>query len=127
MLAAIAAARAIVIGPSNPVISIGPILAVPGIREALLGGDALRSWRQPGRRRGGAQGPHRRRSWHSPRSTCSAERRARTSTAELLDGIVADEPLSELPTLQLDTLMSDAASRARVAERTLAFAQSLAG
>ena len=26
---------AIVIGPSNPVISIGPILAVPGIREAL--------------------------------------------------------------------------------------------
>ena len=28
-------ARAIVIGPSNPVISIGPILAVPGMREAL--------------------------------------------------------------------------------------------
>ena len=35
MLEAIAAARAIVIGPSNPVISIGPILAVPGMREAL--------------------------------------------------------------------------------------------
>ena len=34
-LEAIAAARAIVIGPSNPVISIGPILAVPGLREAL--------------------------------------------------------------------------------------------
>ena len=30
VLDAIAAARAIVIGPSNPVISIGPILAVPG-------------------------------------------------------------------------------------------------
>ena len=29
-LEAIAAARAIVIGPSNPVVSIGPILAVPG-------------------------------------------------------------------------------------------------
>ena len=27
--------RAIVIGPSNPVISIGPILAVPGMREAI--------------------------------------------------------------------------------------------
>src|SRR4051812_7634394 len=32
---AIASADAIVIGPSNPVISIGPILAVPGMREAL--------------------------------------------------------------------------------------------
>lgn len=32
---AIAAARAILIAPSNPVTSIGPILAVPGIREAL--------------------------------------------------------------------------------------------
>ena len=30
MLEAIASARAIVIGPSNPVISIGPILAVAG-------------------------------------------------------------------------------------------------
>ena len=28
-------ARAIVIGPSNPVVSIGPILAVPGMRDAL--------------------------------------------------------------------------------------------
>jgi LPPG:FO 2-phospho-L-lactate transferase len=35
MLEAIAAADAIVLAPSNPVTSIGPILAVPGIREAL--------------------------------------------------------------------------------------------
>jgi len=35
VLAAIAQAEAIVIAPSNPVTSIGPILAVPGIREAL--------------------------------------------------------------------------------------------
>ena len=32
---AIAEAQAIVIGPSSPVISIGPILALPGMREAL--------------------------------------------------------------------------------------------
>lgn len=31
----IRAAKAVIIAPSNPVISIGPILAVPGIREAL--------------------------------------------------------------------------------------------
>jgi LPPG:FO 2-phospho-L-lactate transferase len=35
-LEAIAAADTIVVCPSNPVISIGPILAVPGIREALV-------------------------------------------------------------------------------------------
>ena len=34
--AALAAASAIVIGPSNPVISIGPILSVPEMRQALL-------------------------------------------------------------------------------------------
>jgi LPPG:FO 2-phospho-L-lactate transferase len=34
-LEAIAAARAIVVGPSNPVISIRPILAVPGLAAAL--------------------------------------------------------------------------------------------
>ena len=36
VLEAIAAADTIVVCPSNPVISIGPILAVPGIREALV-------------------------------------------------------------------------------------------
>ena len=35
VLEALRAAEAIVIGPSNPVISIGPILAVPGMREAI--------------------------------------------------------------------------------------------
>jgi LPPG:FO 2-phospho-L-lactate transferase len=34
--AAIAAAEAIVIAPSNPIVSIGPILAIQGIRDALL-------------------------------------------------------------------------------------------
>ncbi len=36
VIEAIAAADAIIIAPSNPITSIGPILAVPGIREALL-------------------------------------------------------------------------------------------
>ena len=35
VLDALRGAEAIVIGPSNPVISIGPILAVPGMREAI--------------------------------------------------------------------------------------------
>jgi len=36
VLEAIAAANAVVLPPSNPVASIGPILAVPGIRDAVL-------------------------------------------------------------------------------------------
>jgi LPPG:FO 2-phospho-L-lactate transferase len=39
-LAAIAAARAVLIGPSNPVISIGPILAVRELRAAIAAGPA---------------------------------------------------------------------------------------
>jgi len=35
VLEAVAEARAVVVCPSNPILSIGPILAVPGIREAL--------------------------------------------------------------------------------------------
>lgn len=37
---ALAKADAIVVGPSNPVISIGPIIAVPGMREALAAAPA---------------------------------------------------------------------------------------
>src|SRR5215207_10813644 len=40
VLAAISGADAIVLCPSNPVVSIGPILAVPGIREALISSSA---------------------------------------------------------------------------------------
>jgi LPPG:FO 2-phospho-L-lactate transferase len=40
VLDAVAQADAIVIGPSNPVISIGPILALPGMREALASSPA---------------------------------------------------------------------------------------
>ena len=31
-----ASAELVVIGPSNPIVSIGPILAIPGMREASL-------------------------------------------------------------------------------------------
>lgn len=41
-LTGLATAELVVIGPSNPIVSIGPILAVPGIREALLASPAQR-------------------------------------------------------------------------------------
>ncbi len=40
ILEAVSEAELIVVGPSNPVISIGPILAVPGMRDALASADA---------------------------------------------------------------------------------------
>ena len=39
-LVALATAELVVIGPSNPIVSIGPILAIPGMREALLASPA---------------------------------------------------------------------------------------
>ena len=60
VLDAIARAEAIVIGPSNPVISIGPILAVPGLRDALRGRARAGRRGLAARPRRGAQGPDRR-------------------------------------------------------------------
>ena len=59
VLEALSRADAIVIGPSNPVISIGPILAVPGLREAIAAAGGARRRGQPLRRRRGGQGPDR--------------------------------------------------------------------
>jgi LPPG:FO 2-phospho-L-lactate transferase len=122
-LAAIARARAIVIGPSNPLASIAPILAVPGIREALtaarapvvavspvVGGEVLKG----------------------PTASflafaaleCSADGVA-DFYGELLAGMVADENVGRLATLQTDTRMDDASARARVAEQTLRFAEAI--
>lgn len=42
VLDAIANARMVIVAPSNPLISIGPILAVPGVREALRATRALK-------------------------------------------------------------------------------------
>ncbi len=59
VLEALRGAEAIVIGPSNPVISIGPILAVPGMREAIAGLARAGRRGQPLRRRPGGQGTDR--------------------------------------------------------------------
>ena len=55
-LDALATARAIVIGPSNPVISIAPILAVPGIEDAAAGLECPGGGGEPHRRRRGREG-----------------------------------------------------------------------
>ncbi|MBA4180098.1 MAG: 2-phospho-L-lactate transferase [Anaerolinea sp.] len=43
VLDAVSGASAVILAPSNPLVSIGPILAVPGVREALAGSRAKRA------------------------------------------------------------------------------------
>jgi LPPG:FO 2-phospho-L-lactate transferase len=125
VLAALAGATAIVIGPSNPLASIGPILAVPGIREALAAADAPVVAVSPIVGGEVLKGPTA--SFMAFASLpCSASGVA-SFYGELLDGIVADEDVPTLPTHLTDTRMHDAPSRARVAREVLDFAATLAG
>jgi len=120
---ALAAARAIIIGPSNPIISIGPILAVPHMRQALLDSPAPIVAVSP--IVGGAvlKGPteaflH----WAGHAATTDT---IATIYTGLIDGLVADEPTDGMPVLHIDTLMGDAQGRRRVAAETLRFAEGL--
>jgi LPPG:FO 2-phospho-L-lactate transferase len=123
VLAAIAGARTIVIGPSNPLASIAPILAVPGIHDALIAAPAPVVAVSPIVGGEVLKGPTAAFMAFAALE-CSADGVA-DFYGELLDGIVADEPVGRLPTLQADTRMDDAAARARVAEQVLRFAQAL--
>ncbi len=123
VLAAIAGARAIVIGPSNPLASIAPILAVPGIREALIAAEAPVVAVSPIVGGEVLKGPTA--SFMAFAALdCTADGVV-DFYGELLDGIVADENVGRLATLQTDTLMHDSSTRAAVAERTLGFAEAL--
>lgn len=123
VLDAIAGARAIVLGPSNPVISVRTILDVPGITEALraaaapvvavspvVGGQVLK-------------GPTAAfMAWAG--LPVSAEGTARAYDG-LLNGMVADEPFDGLPALETDTRMDDPDARRRLAQDVLRFAEAL--
>ena len=123
VLAAIASARAIVIGPSNPVISIGPIVAVPGMRDALRAAAAPVVAVSPLVRGAVLKGPTDAfLAWAG--HPLSSEGIA-AHYDDLLDGLVADERAESLPTLVTDVEMADDAARRRVARETLAFATAL--
>ena len=122
---AIARAQAIIIGPSNPLASIAPILAVPGIREALAAAAAPVVAVSPIVAGTVLKGPTA--SFMAFASLDLSADGIVDFYGDLLDGIVADEPAYDLPALQTDTRMDDPQSRARVAAETLDFAAALAG
>lgn len=128
VLGAVATADTIVIGPSNPVLSIGPILALPGMREALAGATAPVVAVSPFVGGEVLKGPTAK-CMRAVRQEPSARGVARLYEG-LVDGLAVDTgdpepPDTGIPTLQIPTLMSDAASRREVAERTLEFAGTL--
>ncbi len=123
VLDAIARADTIVIGPSNPVISIGPILALA--REAAAQARAPVVAVSPLVRGAVLKGPT-----HaflaSAGHPLSSEGIA-AHYAGLLDGLVADERADSVPTLVTDVEMGDQEARRRVAREVLAFSTALAG
>ncbi len=127
VVAALEAADLIAIAPSNPFVSIGPILAVSAIREAierrrapavavspLIGGEAVRgpAARMLQRLRGGT-GPQ----------------QVTDCYEGLIDALVIDEADAEeeagIRTIVTRTLMDDAEGRRRVAEAVLETAAAL--
>jgi LPPG:FO 2-phospho-L-lactate transferase len=127
--AAIGAAEIVVIAPSNPIVSVGPILAVPGMSEALaaartrgariiavsgiVGGRALKG---PADRMLASLG-------HEPTAVGVARGYAGLIDTFVLDGVdaalVPEVEALGINTLVTDTIMIDDASRARLARSLL--------
>lgn len=129
VLDAIRTADAIVIGPSNPVISIGPILAMPGMREAIAASPAPVVAVSPYVAGEVVKGPTDRfmEALGRPRTAAGVA----SLYAGLLDGMVVDEgdpdpPPAEPPALAAPTLMEGAVGRARLARIVLDYADTLA-
>jgi LPPG:FO 2-phospho-L-lactate transferase len=119
VLDAIEAADAIVIGPSNPVISIGPILALSGMTEALRGSGAPVVAVSPFVRGAVLKGPTE--AFCAMAGLGSGTRAIEDAYAGVIDGVVADE-CATLPCAQIDVLMDSPDARRRVAAESLEFA-----
>jgi LPPG:FO 2-phospho-L-lactate transferase len=125
---ALAQAEAIVIGPSNPVVSIGPILAVPGMRDAIRASPASIVAVSPFVAGRAIKGPTE--TFMATIGTPATAAGVAGLYADLIAGLVVDggdpdPPPASVRTLAMSTLMHDAPSREEVAERTLRFAREL--
>ncbi len=120
---AIAGSQTIVIGPSNPIISIGPILETPGMREAIAASPAPVVAVSPLVRGKVLKGP----------TAAFMEWTGQPLSSDgiaavydgLIDGLVADERTEAIPTLEIDVALGTPQERRAVAEQTLRFAHAL--
>ncbi|HEX5782934.1 MAG TPA: 2-phospho-L-lactate transferase [Solirubrobacteraceae bacterium] len=114
VLEALERADLIVIGPSNPVISIGPILAVPGLREAMKAPVIAVSPLVRGQVLKGPTDQFLAWAGHPLSSNGIA-----AHYEGLLDGLVADERADSVPTRVTDVEMNDYQARRRLAREVL--------
>ena len=128
VLAALDEAELIVIGPSNPVISIGPILALPGMHEAIASAAAPVVAVSPFVAGQVVKGPTER-FMDAVGRPASAEGVASLYRglldAMLVDSGDPDPPPAELTTQAAPTLMEGGEGRIRVANQVLELAASL--
>jgi LPPG:FO 2-phospho-L-lactate transferase len=125
VLAALAEAELIVIGPSNPVISIGPILALPGMRDSLAGAPAPVVAVSPFVDGRSVKGPSEHFcAWAGIETRAAGIAKA---YAGVIDAVVADEPVPALPHLVVDTLMDSTDRMRQVARNILEFGRTLGG
>jgi LPPG:FO 2-phospho-L-lactate transferase len=123
VLAALAEAELILIGPSNPVISIGPILALPGMREALAGAPAPVVAVSPFVDGRSVKGPSEHFcAWAGIETSATG---IAAAYAEVIDAIVADEPVAGFPHLVTDTLMYGPERMRQLARKILDFGGNL--
>ncbi len=122
-VSALAGARAIVIGPSNPVISIGPILQIADLRATLRDAAAPVIAVSPLVRGQVMKGPTAAfMAWAGQPLTSDG---IANMYAGLIDGLVADQRGTTIPVLETDVAMNSPDARRRVAAETLRFAAAL--
>jgi LPPG:FO 2-phospho-L-lactate transferase len=127
--AAIASADAILIGPSNPVISIGPILAVPGMSDLLSDATAPVVAVSPfvaGEVIKGPTDKFMRAMEREPSASGVAVAYAAVADALVVDAADPGPDPDVLPTTRIGTLMDSDAKRAEVGRAVLDYALSLA-
>ena len=126
---ALEAADAIVFCPSNPYLSIDPILSVPGIRQALRRLTAPKVAVSPIVSGRAIKGPAAK--IMKELGLMSSPLTVIDRYDDILSGFVLDQTDHEIvdavqvPTLVTDTIMTDLASKAQLAEQVLTFAQRL--
>ncbi len=123
VLDAIATARAIVIGPSNPIISIGPILAVKDMKQALTEAKARVVAVSPLVAGEVVKGPTA--VFMDFAKLPVTNDGIATYYDQLIDGLVSDQRTHRIPVLETDVLMATPEDLRRVAEQTLKFALAL--
>ncbi len=128
VVAALRGADLIVVGPSNPLISIGPILAVPGVRAAIEAAGAPVVAVSPYVAGKVVKGPTDKFMAALGRPSTAAG--VASLYAGLIDAMVVDEddpdpPPAEIATLAAPTLMDGAAGRLRLARTVIDYGTSL--